>query len=39
VGKFGIKRWTYLATKLKEEYRIGGRTGKQCRERYDIIIN
>ena len=33
VDKYGTKRWTYIALKLKEDYRISRRTGKQCRER------
>lgn len=34
VNKYGTKRWTFIAQKLKEEYKINGRTGKQCRERW-----
>eukprot|EP00826_Nyctotherus_ovalis_P037327 TRINITY_DN3397_c0_g3_i6.p2 TRINITY_DN3397_c0_g3~~TRINITY_DN3397_c0_g3_i6.p2 ORF type:complete len:138 (+),score=30.48 TRINITY_DN3397_c0_g3_i6:113-526(+) len=33
VEKYGIKKWTLISKKLQEEYRINGRTGKQCRER------
>ena len=33
VEAHGTKRWTYVAQKLKDQYKIGGRTGKQCRER------
>lgn len=36
--KFGTKRWTYIAQKLKEDFRINGRTGKQCRERYELLF-
>ncbi|CDW79741.1 myb-like dna-binding domain containing protein [Stylonychia lemnae] len=34
VDKYGTKRWTFIAQKLKDEFSIGGRTGKQCRERW-----
>ena len=34
VIKYGIKKWTLISRKLKEEYGISGRSGKQCRERY-----
>jgi Myb-like DNA-binding domain len=33
VEEYGTKRWTFIAQKLKENFKIGGRTGKQCRER------
>lgn len=33
VEKYGVKKWTLISKKLQEEYRIPGRTGKQCRER------
>lgn len=29
-----IKRWTDIAKIMNVEYKIGGRNGKQCRERY-----
>jgi len=28
VQKYGTKRWTYIAQMLKDDYHIGGRTGK-----------
>ena len=28
VDKYGTKRWTFIAQKLKDDYRINGRTGK-----------
>jgi hypothetical protein len=28
VAAYGTKRWTYVAQKLKEQYKISGRTGK-----------
>lgn len=40
----GINKWSIIAKKLGELYNMEGRTGKQCRERYehgiilDIII-
>lgn len=34
VSKYGTKRWTYIAQMLKEDFKIWGRTGKQCRERW-----
>lgn len=34
VAKYGTKRWTFIAQQLTDEYHIGGRTGKQCRERW-----
>jgi hypothetical protein len=39
VAKYGIKRWTLISKKLQEKYKIQGRTGKQCRERYKYYIN
>jgi len=33
VANYGTKRWTFVAQKLKEQFKISGRTGKQCRER------
>lgn len=33
VKEYGTKKWTLIAHKLQEEYKIYGRTGKQCRER------
>jgi transcriptional activator Myb len=34
VEQYGTKRWTFIAQKLKDDFRISGRTGKQCRERW-----
>jgi hypothetical protein len=34
VRRYGIKRWTYVANRLKEDRGLRGITGKQCRERY-----
>ena len=34
ISRYGVKKWTYLAKKLTEEFKIKGRTGKQCRERW-----
>ena len=34
VEQLGIKQWTLVAKKLQEQYQLGGRTGKQCRERW-----
>jgi len=33
VREHGVKKWTLIAHKLQEEYKIYGKTGKQCRER------
>jgi hypothetical protein len=33
VSEFGTKRWTFVAQRLKDKYKVGARTGKQCRER------
>lgn len=33
IGEHGTRRWTLVARRLQDEYRIHGRTGKQCRER------
>ena len=38
VEKYGKKKWTLIANKLKEDFKIFGKTGKQCRERYYIYI-
>ena len=29
-----IVKWSHIARKMAEEYKIVGRNGKQCRERY-----
>mmetsp|Transcript_15074 Transcript_15074/g.23315 ORF Transcript_15074/g.23315 Transcript_15074/m.23315 type:complete len:197 (-) Transcript_15074:2641-3231(-) len=34
VQDYGTKRWTFIAQQLTDMYKIGGRTGKQCRERW-----
>jgi len=33
VETYGTRRWTFIAKKLQENYKIYGRSGKQCRER------
>ncbi len=33
VEKHGLKNWTLIAKKLRDEYKIRNRTGKQVRER------
>lgn len=33
VNKYGIRKWTLISRKLHDEYKIYGRSGKQCRER------
>lgn len=33
VKKYGEKKWMLISRKLEEEYKIYGRSGKQCRER------
>jgi len=34
VEKYGIRKWTVVAQKMEEVYRLNGRSGKQCRERW-----
>ena len=34
VQRYGYKKWTLISRKLREEYSIYDRSGKQCRERY-----
>jgi len=34
VDKYGIRKWTVVAQKMEEVYRLNGRSGKQCRERW-----
>ena len=34
MAEYGTKRWTFIAQQLTDAYKIGGRTGKQCRERW-----
>ena len=34
IAKYGLRRWTLVAKKLAEDYKIKGRSGKQCRERW-----
>lgn len=36
VTKYGIRRWTLVSQRLQDDYRIYGRSGKQCRERYQF---
>eukprot|EP00831_Metopus_contortus_P050849 TRINITY_DN42736_c0_g2_i1.p1 TRINITY_DN42736_c0_g2~~TRINITY_DN42736_c0_g2_i1.p1 ORF type:complete len:475 (-),score=57.36 TRINITY_DN42736_c0_g2_i1:119-1516(-) len=38
-GRYGTKHWTLIAKKLREEYGIAGRSGKQCRERWHNHLN
>jgi len=39
VKKHGIKKWSLIAEKLDTEYKIKGRNGKQCRERWHNHLN
>jgi len=39
VDRYGTKQWTLIAKKLKEEFRIKSRTGKQVRERYHNYLD
>lgn len=32
--KVKLNKWSLIARRMEEEYQMGGRTGKQCRERY-----
>jgi myb proto-oncogene protein len=34
VIKYGLKKWTIIASKMESEYKLEGRSGKQCRERW-----
>lgn len=27
----GMKKWSHIARRMSEEYKMGGRNGKQCR--------
>ena len=33
VREYGTKKWTFVANKLEDKFKIRTRTGKQCRER------
>jgi len=33
VKEYGTKKWTFVANKLEDKFKIRTRTGKQCRER------
>jgi myb proto-oncogene protein len=39
VSQYGLNDWTKIASKLKENYWISCRTGKQCRERWYNHLN
>ena len=39
VSQYGLNDWTKIACKLKENYWITSRTGKQCRERWYNHLN
>ena len=39
VKEYGDKQWTLIAKVLDESYKIHGRTGKQCRERWHNHLN
>lgn len=30
-----VKKWSQVARIMEQDFKIPGRTGKQCRERYD----
>ena len=34
ISNYGVKKWTLVAKKLAEDFKIKGRSGKQCRERW-----
>lgn len=34
INKHGIKKWSLIAKKLREDFGVPGRSGKQCRERW-----
>ena len=34
VAKFGTKSWSLIAENIVKDFSIGGRSGKQCRERW-----
>ena len=38
VEKYGLKKWKLIGKKLQTEYQIHGRSGKQCRERYNFLF-
>ena len=39
VLEYGVKKWTLISQRLQQEYRIHGRSGKQCRERWHNHLN
>jgi len=39
VDEYGTKKWTLISHKLQEKFKIGGRSGKQCRERWHNHLN
>ncbi len=34
VTEYGTKSWSLIAEHIQKKYKIGGRSGKQCRERW-----
>jgi len=34
INKHGMKKWSLIAKKLREDFEVSGRSGKQCRERW-----
>ena len=39
IQKRGFKKWSLIAKKLKEEFGVIGRSGKQCRERWQNYLD
>ena len=38
VRKYGIRKWTIVSQKMEELFMMKGRSGKQCRERYLLLL-
>ena len=39
IQKYGMKKWSLIAKRLKEDFGINGRSGKQCRERWQNYLD
>ena len=37
VEERGLRGWTQIARAMEEEFQVGPRSGKQCRERYGRV--
>ena len=39
VGKYGLKKWSFISSKLNEKDTFKKRSGKQCRERWHNYLD